>query len=235
MDIEYRLNQLERKLNNMIRIGEVSSINKENCTVKVVFKEFDNSLVSYDLPILVKQAMNTKDYHMLDINEQVVCIFLPTGLEAGFVLGSSYNEEDKPIIANQDIRNLTFSDGASFSYDRKKHELNINITNDNGRLKINANNIDIKAETANLVTTKANVNAKEVEVKADKATIKADSNIIGDLNITGNVKADGNINGTNITASNNISDSTSSMAKMRIAYNGHSHANQGASPPSTPI
>lgn len=206
IDIEYRLNKIEAKLNNIVRIGEVSSINETDCTVKVVFQEFDNSFVSHDLPIMVKQSMANKDYWLPDINEQVVCIFLPTGLENGFVLGSLYSEEDKPVLANPQIRNVTFSDGSSMTYDRKKHELNINIVNE-GKLNIKANS--------------ANLTAKEITVKSEKATITANSIIEGDLTIKGNVKATGD-----------ISDKVSSLAKMRSVYNSHNHPNNGAAPPS---
>lgn len=187
MDFEYRLNQLEARLNNIIRIGVVSSLNIEDCTVKVVFQEFDNSLVSYDLPVMVKQSLQNKDYYLPDVNEQVICIFLATGLESGFVLGSLYNEEDKPVVNNANKRSVTFSDGSYIEYDRENHELNISAKN---------------------------------------------INLTGDLNITGNIKATGNINGADIEASGSISDSKSSINKMRTIYNSHAHTNQGASPPS---
>lgn len=154
MNFEYRLNQLEARLNNLVRIGEVSSVNEKDCTVKVVFQEFDNNLVSYDLPVMVKQSLVNKDYYLPDVNEQVICIFLATGLESGFVLGSLYNEEDKPLIANANKRSITFSDGAYIEYDREKHELNISAKTMNlkGDLNINGN---IKAT--------GNINGADIE------------------------------------------------------------------------
>lgn len=56
----------------------------------------DANLKSYDLPIMVKQAKDDKDYWVPDIDEPVICIFLPIGIESGFILGAYYNQKDKP-------------------------------------------------------------------------------------------------------------------------------------------
>ena len=55
-------NEALGRLNDLIRIGEVSSINPEKCTARVVFDD-DDSIVSYDLPILPRNTLNTHDFH----------------------------------------------------------------------------------------------------------------------------------------------------------------------------
>ncbi len=64
------------------------------------------------------------------------------------------------------------SHGSSMTYDREKHELNINIAN-NGKLNIN--------------TDIANLTAKQLEVKANKTTINGDLTIKGNVNATGDI------------------------------------------------
>lgn len=78
-----------------IRVGKVSSINRNNCTARVFFEDRDD-VVSHDLRVIVKNTMNKKDYWLPDVDEQVVCIFLPNGEETGFIIGSVYSDVDRP-------------------------------------------------------------------------------------------------------------------------------------------
>ncbi|WP_421663662.1 hypothetical protein [Lysinibacillus telephonicus] len=78
-----------------IRVGKVSSVNRNNCTARVFFEDRDD-VVSHDLRVIVKNTMNKKDYWLPDVDEQVVCIFLPNGEETGFIVGSVYSDVDRP-------------------------------------------------------------------------------------------------------------------------------------------
>ncbi len=78
-----------------IRVGKVSSVNRNNCTARVFFEDRDD-VVSHDLRVIVKNTMNKKDYWLPDVDEQVVCIFLPNGEETGFIIGSVYSDVDRP-------------------------------------------------------------------------------------------------------------------------------------------
>ena len=49
---------LPEKLNDLIRIGEVSSINPAKGTARVVFDD-DDGTVSFDLPILQRNTFDT--------------------------------------------------------------------------------------------------------------------------------------------------------------------------------
>lgn len=80
---------------NLIRIGIVSSINKSKCTARVAFEDQENS-ISQELPILVRGTINPQDYWIPTPGEQVLCVFLPNGIEHGFVVGSFYSDLDKP-------------------------------------------------------------------------------------------------------------------------------------------
>ena len=114
---------MDSAIKNLIRVGRVSSVNAANCTARVAFEA--QGIVSYDLPIIVPQTMKNKDYALPDVGEQVLCIFLPTGNAAGFILGSLYSTVDKPPLSSADKRGTTFSDGTHIEYDRSSNTLMI--------------------------------------------------------------------------------------------------------------
>src|SRR5690625_1554247 len=74
---------------NLIRVGEVTSVNAGAATARVRFIDRENT-ESYDLQLLVRSSLKDKNYHMPDVGENVLCLFLPSGVEAGFVLGAYY-------------------------------------------------------------------------------------------------------------------------------------------------
>src|SRR5699024_204217 len=117
-------------------VGIVSSIDPVAGTARVAFKDRSN-LLSYDLPVLTKNTVDNKDYWMPDINEQVLCVFLPIGLEAGFIIGGFYSKNVKPPASTEDERAVELKDGKRTSYDRESHRLRSDIPEDNGEVVIN--------------------------------------------------------------------------------------------------
>ena len=115
-------------LKNLVRTGKISSVDAVNNTARVVFEDKDND-VSGDLIIVNRGSMNVKDYWMPDVDEQVVCLFLPNtkaGLKAGFVLGSFFSSADAPQVGDANKRRIDF-DGASYiEFDRATGGLTIN-------------------------------------------------------------------------------------------------------------
>lgn len=70
----------------MLRIGEISSINKEQQTAKVLFKDLDD-MVSDDLIIVTPFGMTLTENMLPKINQSVLCVFLEDSTD-GFILGS---------------------------------------------------------------------------------------------------------------------------------------------------
>jgi len=70
-------------LNNIVRIGKVSSVDNGTNSARVIFAdkqdENGNPLISGALKILNNQS--------LVVNDNVLCLFLPNGKGDGFVLG----------------------------------------------------------------------------------------------------------------------------------------------------
>lgn len=112
-----------------IRKGIVSAVNREKCTVKVYFPDWDEK-VSYDLPVMQKNTLNTKYYWMPEVDEQVICAFFANGTQEGVVLGAIYSEADKvpsEFLISDDCDGVRFSDGTLIRYDVTNHKLLIDV------------------------------------------------------------------------------------------------------------
>ena len=79
-------------LGTLIRVGEVSEIHPERGTARVVFDD-DDGVVSYELAVLQRNTFDTKDFHSVNVGEDVLCLFLPNGASDGFIVGSFYAGE----------------------------------------------------------------------------------------------------------------------------------------------
>ncbi|WP_286677091.1 phage baseplate assembly protein V [Aminobacterium sp. EBM-42] len=128
-DYYQALMDIEERLNNILRVGTISSANAEEGTVRVLFRDKD-SMVSYDLPVLVRQTLRNKDYFIPDVGEQVLCVFLPNGMEQGFCLGAMYNAKDKPTIGDPNKRRIDFEDGTWIEHDRSSGATTVHSTGD---------------------------------------------------------------------------------------------------------
>ncbi|WP_022850653.1 phage baseplate assembly protein V [Limisalsivibrio acetivorans] len=128
-DTRRRIEELESLVKNIARPGRVTNIYPAKGTVRVEFAE-SYGLLSYELPVLVGKTQDDKHYHMPDIGEHVLCVFLPSGLEQGFVIGSFYSSVDTPPAATENKHHIRFSDGTWLEYDRASHHLRADVVGD---------------------------------------------------------------------------------------------------------
>lgn len=148
-DVERRLAELEAIVKNLVRTGEVTAVSPGYARVE--FKD-RSELVSYELPLLVKQTLKNKDSYTPDIGEHVTCVFLPNGIEQGFILGAFYSDADTVENEDPDIRQTKFNDGSTFSYDRKNNALTVTIVGE-GVANINCKTATVTAtESVTLAT-----------------------------------------------------------------------------------
>lgn len=229
----------QQPLPDLIKIGEVSSVDPEKCTARVVFDDED-SLVSYDLQILQRNTYENQDYQMVHPGEDVVCLFLGSGQEDGFIIGSLYAGEIKPPEASLDRRTVVFSDDTRVCYDRQEHKLTVTIEG----TEIVFNRQDGSITVPNAVTincTTATVNASS-SVTLD--TPKTD--ITGVLNVTGLITGKGGLavsggGGAAVTVSGNMNlegqiDASSDVVAGGISLMNHKHQEQGdGAPTSSPL
>lgn len=109
-------------MKSMVRVGTVSDRNPNSCSVRVVFSDQDD-LVSDWLPVVLPQALNTRDFSLPDIDETVVCVFLGSGIEAGFCLGAIYTDANP--VGNEEQRGVWFPDGSYVVFDRETGTLTV--------------------------------------------------------------------------------------------------------------
>ena len=106
-----------------LRFGHVTEYDSARHMARVNFP--DLGLVSYWLPVLVSSSLKNHDETHLDIGEHVACMMSGQGAEMGVILGAFYDDKNKPVVHDADIRAVTFDDGVKVLYDRKKHQLTI--------------------------------------------------------------------------------------------------------------
>ena len=206
---------VQELLNGLIRIGEVSSVNSEKCTARVVFDD-DDSIVSYDLAILQRNTFQNKDYQTVHVGEDVLCVFLPNGHEDGFIIGAFYAGEVTPPESSLDIRTIVFADGTKATYNRATHTLLIQdgettVQIDRSRvaqsapdeISLDSTTISITGSATvnvnggssiNLVAPVVNLTmgATTMQLSGGGSTLKTPKlTIDGELECTGDVKAGG--------------------------------------------
>lgn len=136
---------LRKILMNIIRVGQVSSVNEAKGTVRVKFDDKDN-LISPELPLL------DAEYHIPAIGSQVLCLFLPNGLQQGFCLNGFYSDVNSPPVKNKNIYFKDFGDGTSIKYNKQTKVLDITAP---GTVNITGN-----------VTVQGNINASGTIIDA---------------------------------------------------------------------
>lgn len=158
-----RLEALEARMDNVVRVGHVVGVDEKRGTVRVRFGDADGT-ISYDLPVLFGKTHTDKCYHMPDLDEHVTCIFLPNGQQEGFVLGAFYSATDSVPVASRDKRFIRFRDGAAIEYDRALHKLRAAIP---GQVEVTASGaVDVfsDAEITARATNLFRVEAPEIEL-----------------------------------------------------------------------
>lgn len=201
------------KLGSIIRLGEVSSVNAEKGTACVVFDD-DDGVVSAELPVLHRNTFSNKDYAMPDVGEDVLCLFLPNGLEDGFILGSIYAGEVTPPENTIDKRTVVFSDDTRVSYDRAEHVLTVSI----GDTTIEANGESVRIDAASDVTIKGSIT------------------LDGDVKVTGKVDADGDVSTSGkVTAAGDIATTGGDVVSATLVHlSTHKHPTATPGLPSSP-
>lgn len=213
------------RLNDLIKVGEVSSIDPARGTARVVFDDEDGT-VSYDLPILQRNTYKTKDFHSVSVGEDVLCVFLPTGPEEGFILGSFYADEIAPPETVKDRRTTVFEDGTVIRYDMATHTATIWI--EGTQIIADRHNVTVTAPSAVTVNcTNAIVKASAgVTIDTPKTDVTGALTVTGPITGKGGMSISGGSGGAAATITGTVK-ATGDVVAGSISLQGHTHKEQG--------
>lgn len=167
----------------IVKVGEVSSVDYEKGTARVVFDD-EESFVSNDLQVLQRNTQDNQDFWMPDVGEDVVCLFLPNGMEDGFILGSFYADEVAPPESGENKRYVKFKDESEIEYDWEKHRLFARVGKT--QVEVTENSVQISG-------------AENVKVSVPNIEF------VGDLKVSGNISANGEVTAKSESAPVNLS------------------------------
>lgn len=200
-------------LENLFQIGKVVSVNDAAGTCRVVMPDADD-MESFDLRVLQAKTHKDKQYIMPDVGEMVLCAFLPSGNEQGFVLGAYYSATDPVPVTTRDKWHVEFKDGATIEYDRKLHVLSANIPGD-ATIKTTGN------ITATADGTINGTSKKSITLKAPIITLNGKTFINGALSQGGGSNGgDASFKGK-LHTTDNISTDADVVAE--VSLNSHDH------------
>ncbi len=124
---------------DLIRIGSVCAIDETVQAVRVAFDDLDDT-VSPWLQVACWGASKDDNHWLPDIDEQVCCLFMPTGNADGYVLFSVRDAAHEPQAGKVGRRYIRFADGSSVEHDRETSTMTIVST---GQIKVIGNvNVD---------------------------------------------------------------------------------------------
>lgn len=209
------------RLNDLIKVGEVSSIDPARGTARVVFDDEDGT-VSYDLPILQRNTYKTQDFHSVSVGEDVLCLFLPTGPEEGFILGSFYAGDIVPPENTKDRRTTVFEDGTVIRYDMASHTATILI--DGTKIVADRSSVTVTAPSAVTVNcTNAVVKASSgVTLDTPKTDVTGVLNVTGLITGKGGLAVSGGTGGSAATITGTLK-TTGDVVAGNISLQGHTH------------
>ena len=221
---DFITNYVRSTMQSMVKTGVVASTDPASGTARVELSDEDG-LISFDLGVLVRKTHRDKDYWMPDVGDQVLCLFLPFGLEQGFILGSFYSSPDPAPVTSQDKRHVLFGDGTWLEYDRKSHTLSGHIKGAVDQLTVDqdavvevagsvqattgqdliaqvGNNAEVTAGgshiqlNAPLIKLQGNLSAVAQGGGTATETKEANTEQTGSFTLTGDLEVDGSIHAT---------------------------------------
>lgn len=222
---------------SLIKIGEISSIDPAKCTARVVFDDED-SIVSFDLPVLQRNSLKNHDYAMPDVGEDAIVLFFGEGQEDGVILGSIYAGEVTPPESTENRRTVVFDDDTRVCYDRAEHKLTVTIEG----TEVVFNRQDGSITVPNAVTincTTATVNASSgVTLDTPKTDVTGVLNVAGLITGKGGLAVSGG-GGAAVTVTGNMKlqgqiEASSDVTAGGISLMKHKHQEQGDGAPTSP-
>lgn len=188
-DIMYRVAELERRLNNILRMGKIEEVDYDKALCRVR----SGGILTGWLQWKTERAMGEKTWWAPRIGEQVM-IKSPCGdLAQGKVEMGYYQDDATPPASSPDIHRYEYPDGAFIEYDETTGTLTADVP---GHINVKAAKT-ISAEAGEvlnlkspLINTFGNVVGKGHAGGTGTVTEKANRTIEGTLRVIGSIECD---------------------------------------------
>lgn len=138
--------------------GIVSAIDPKSHKVRCKIPALEDLETAW-LSFLTPNAGGNQFYCLPDEGE-LVAILLDARGEGGCVLGTIYNEQDPPPVANGEIWLKKFKNGTTIQHDRKSGDLTIHTTG-----KVIVNNCHVQVNYGNVNVSGGDVIADGISLK----------------------------------------------------------------------
>jgi phage baseplate assembly protein V len=119
--MQLTLIELQRQLDNLIRIGTVTAVRSGECRVKT------GEIITNWRPYITERAGNNRTRHRLSIGEQVMLLSVSGDLRNAYIVGSlNAAAADEPLADddNPDLDRTEYNDGAVIEYNPTTGALN---------------------------------------------------------------------------------------------------------------
>ena len=234
--MDWNAKDLMPYLGTLIRVGEVSDIYPARGTARVVFDD-DDGLVSYELAILQRNTLETKDFNSVNVGEDVLCLFLPNSESDGFILGAFYAGEITLPESTEDRRTTLFKDGTRITYDMAVHRLTAVIEGTTIMADRSDASVTVPNALSGTCTTATLKATSSATVDTPSTTVTGNVVIQGTLLVQKSITGQGGIavSGGSGAAASITGDlkTTGDVKAGSISLQGHTHTAQGASAETT--
>ncbi|MFB9136718.1 phage baseplate assembly protein V [Vibrio olivae] len=183
-ELNYIVRDIQRRLSNMVKRGRVHSVDFSKTPPRVRVEYAENAVTGW-LPWVsgLASVKGRTDWNPLSIGEQVLIVSESGDLSSGVVIGSLLDSTNTPPSHSEFEHMTQFDDGTSFSYNRKTHELKVDIK---GALSLSTSGkLDISVEGDAYISS---LGAVSVESK-DSLSINSGGDI--DIEAEGNLSLKG--------------------------------------------
>ena len=190
-DLAYRVQQLERRLNNILRVGNVAEVDHERARCRVAIGDLKTAWLKW----FTDAASDDSTWWAPKIGEQVM-VLSPSGeMAQGAVLPAIYQDKWPAQEASPDVIGRWLPDGTNIQYNSEESTLTINAVGDitlnvQGNLKANVDG-DVTVDAGGDLTAKA---AGSADIEAETISANGGAGVVTQQHIchfTGNPHGDG--------------------------------------------
>ena len=131
--MSYALTNMDRMINNLIRIGRIESVDLDAGTATV---DFDGELVT-DLEWSKERAGADRSWNGGYTKDEQVLVLSPSGDLSQGVIAFSISQSAFPNVGDNENPKHVYADGTVVEYNKSSNTLNIDLSASGGKVVIN--------------------------------------------------------------------------------------------------